>query len=250
MAIYTTQVRTICENLIRYDGNLIDGQPITILEIINRARPLIFDNDLIFGETSELETLENKILSHYYMREIGFETYQLWRLKLNETLRLELPYYNQILNTVKIEYNPLIDHDFWILENGGKEISRNGNNTITETVGRGRKDTVNTLNKFADTPQGSLRGLIGTAGEGDNETYLTTANGTNTSNNIDENTKTDRNDKFENGENENKTRNVHKSGMTGHIPPAKLIELYRDNIINIEKQIIDKLEPLFFGLWE
>ncbi len=250
MAIYTTQVRTICENLIKYDGSLINGKPITILKIIDGARPLIFDNDLIFGETAELESLENKIISHYYMREIGFETYQLWRLKLNETLRLELPYYNQLLNTVKIEYNPLIDHDFWISEDGGKEISRNGNNTINETVGRSRKDTGNTLNKYADTPQGSLRGLIGTAGEGDNETYLTTANSINTSNNIDENTKTDRNDRFENGEKENKKRNAHKSGMTGNIPPSKLIELYRNNIVNIEKEIVYKLEPLFFGIWE
>ena len=47
---------------------------------------MIFDFDFpIFDEDYKIP-LEKKILRHYYLREIGFETLGVWKLKLNDKL--------------------------------------------------------------------------------------------------------------------------------------------------------------------
>lgn len=110
MSSYTTEVRYICES---YAGLTSPTDPMyDIDEIIEQARPKIFNfNYPIFDEAYKPE-LEHKILSHFYTREIGLETVGLWKLRLKNKMREIMPYYNQLYNSEKLVFDPFINTDY------------------------------------------------------------------------------------------------------------------------------------------
>ena len=81
MSVYTTQLRWIVEN--GYDLGMKDYP--------------------IFDETHR-EELNKKIIDHYYLREIGFETVGLFKRHLNVRLNEIMPYYNELYKTIAVEY--------------------------------------------------------------------------------------------------------------------------------------------------
>jgi hypothetical protein len=50
------------------------------------------------------DTLNNKIIMHYWMREIGAETAGLFKLYLNRTMTEIIPYYNQLYKSAQLEF--------------------------------------------------------------------------------------------------------------------------------------------------
>lgn len=141
------------------------------------------------------------------------------------------------------------------------------NSTITSTVAKKNKD------RYSDTPQGSLSNL-------EDNTYLTNArlvDDDTTTNTTDKNTKsttaegsdtargTATSDTTDNVQNKTDFTNSFVStggttnsesfsqtvkGKSGSGTYAKLIDEYRQNIININKMIIDDMSDLFILLWE
>ncbi len=109
MSNYTTELRfwleTLAGNNASQDGDKVGA-------IVKAARPYVFDNDLPDWSGNYNESLEEKILLHYYTREIGYETTSLFRLKLNQKLREILPYYNQLYQSETIKFNPLINVNY------------------------------------------------------------------------------------------------------------------------------------------
>jgi hypothetical protein len=104
---YTTEVRFICE---RFAG-LDESQGFSkVDDIVEKARHSIFEKYPIFDENYR-SVLENKILKHFYTREIGFETVGLWLLKLNQKMSEIMPYYNQFYESQKLSFNPLVNVD-------------------------------------------------------------------------------------------------------------------------------------------
>lgn len=108
MSKYTTEVRYICEEAagLRNSAGYDDMN-----DIVNTAYPKIFDNNLVFYNEATKTRLLPKILLHYYMREIGFETVAQWKYRLNQKLREILPYYNQLYASEDLTYNPLQNVD-------------------------------------------------------------------------------------------------------------------------------------------
>lgn len=90
MATYTTQVRTICE---QYAGYPESVGYYDIFNAIDNARQEIFTVDYPMYIGGSKRDLENKILRHYYMREIGLETVGLWKHFLNTRMLEIMPYY-------------------------------------------------------------------------------------------------------------------------------------------------------------
>lgn len=105
MSNFTTQVRYLCES---FGGTArgvreIDNQ-------IHKANKTIFDFDYpIFNETYRT-VLQDKIIRHYYMREIGCETFGLWQMMLCDKMNEIMPYYNQLYNSQLLEIEPLINN--------------------------------------------------------------------------------------------------------------------------------------------
>ena len=81
MSSYTVELRQLIQN--GYDIGLKDYP--------------IFDE-------SYRETLNNKIITHYWMREIGAETAGLFKLYLNRTMGEIMPYYNQLYKSTQLDF--------------------------------------------------------------------------------------------------------------------------------------------------
>ena len=134
MAVYTTQVRTICEQYAGYPESI--DYP-DIFNAIDNARQYIFTVDYPMYIGGSKRDLENKILRHYYMREIGLETVGLWKHYLNTRMLEIMPYYcDYVKNSVNnLVPNSTIDLTRELIENitGSGETVENGTNDETRT---------------------------------------------------------------------------------------------------------------------
>lgn len=104
-------------------------------------------------EESYRSTLNQKILSHYKFREIGFETAGLFKDRLNEKMELIMPYYNQLYKSALLEFNPLTNSKM-------QETTENkkNENTATNTTQKitGTTDTTSDRNEtINDTTTGT-----------------------------------------------------------------------------------------------
>lgn len=191
MSHYTTEVRYICEQAAGLDRS--QGY-LRIPDIIQAAIPKIFDFDFPIYKEDYRNTLETRILMHYYTREIGFETVGLWKLKLNEKLNLIMPYYNALYKALDQDFNPLYDTDLFKTSDGWNTLkesvdgrrsedhtstvdhtdtmTRNLTDTDSGTIDRDRTvdvtDNKDDWRKINDTPQGGLTGLA-------DDVYITSA---------------------------------------------------------------------------
>lgn len=271
MSKYTTEVRFICEHEAGLDESVGFSR---IEEILALSAPKIFVPSFpIFDENYRL-VLETKILRHYYTREICAETVGLWKHYLTTRMMEIMPYYNKLYESELLEFNPLFDVDLTIAHNldNDRTGSESNSNKMTGTVGDvalhtgtisdHREYDFNTNDitdeAFSDTPQGGLTGVT-------NLQYLTNfkrtqeidhhngyENNTRTLNNQDSNTRTYNTTNGETRQNlYNTTEHYLETikGKRGGITYAKMLNEYRDALLNIDVRIINDLKDLFFGLW-
>lgn len=276
MSKYTTEVRFICET----EAGLTESSGFNNLDdILNVAAPKIFNFDFPMYDENYRLVLEKKILRHFYTREICEETVGLWKLRVCDKLNLIMPYYNELYRTTLYEFNPLYDTDYRREKTtnftGSSETTGTGTNSRTNGGTRTQTQTGNvsdlgTENNshwdlFSDTPQSGIVGIDNATVEPSvgNNAYLTNARHVTddggSSNVRTLNTQTGDTYSEQGSDNIRKTENTevtnednyieHVFGkMPGHSYP-KLIREFRNTILNIDKLIIDELEPLFFGLW-
>ena len=105
MSKYTTELRYLIEN--NFDIGLKDYP--------------IFDENY-------REPLNRKIINHYYFREIGMETAELFKRYLNNTMREIMPYYNQLYKSELLEFNPFYNVDKTV-------TADKNNNSVSDFVG-------------------------------------------------------------------------------------------------------------------
>lgn len=275
MSKYTTEVRFICESLTGHDDSTGYDD---IDSIIQDAIPLIFSFDFPIFDEEYRNVLCTKILRHYYTREIGLETYGLWKLKLQTKLNEIMPYYNKLYESELYKYNPLHDVDMTTTNVGQKTGERTDvqNDDRTNTFSGSRTSENEQTNvasnenvrnsdsqdrdMYSDTPQGSLTGV-------DTNSYLTnfrkilgTNNSTDKGNATDisngKQTTSDQNSESTKGTNTSigKTNNtedyvMHVFGKSAGANYAKMIKDFRDNLLNIDMDVIRDLGELFMLLW-
>lgn len=242
MSKYTTELRYIVE----MEGGETESKGFnSIAEIIEKARPKIFNFSYPIFDENYKAVIETKILKRFYTREIGLETYGLWKLKLDAKLNEIMPYYNKLYESELIEFNPIYATNITKAYSGNKSsnTSSNGNDTSNSIMSTQSATQNANVNKYSDTPQGGLAGI-------ENDTYLTSATIDNqsangTSNGTTQNTSTKL---------ENKTGNetdAYIETITGYngYNPNKLLTDFRKNLLNIDIMILNDLEDLFMLLW-
>lgn len=275
MSKYTTEVRFLCESLTGHDDSTGYDD---IDSIIQNAIPIIFSFDFPIFDEEYRNVLCTKILRHYYTREIGLETYGLWKLKLQTKLNEIMPYYNKLYESELYKYNPLYDVDMTTTNVGQKTGERTDVNTDNRTNSfSGSRTSENEQTNvasnenirntdsedrdmYSDTPQGSLTGV-------DTNAYLTNFRKVLGSNNTTDKGNatdvasgkqsiTDSNTESSNGTNTSvgKTNNtedyvMHVVGKSAGANYAKMIKDFRDNLLNIDMDIIRDLGELFMLLW-
>lgn len=163
------------------------------------------------------DRLARKIVDHFYMREIGQETIGLFKHYAKVTMQELMEEYLPLIYSSAIKYDPLVNVDF------------------TETFERTANNTGNAnssgLGVASDTPQGrvSKTGIL--AGDYASSTSASENETSSTSDSAEEYTK----------------RVKGNSGVSA--TAQKMVEQYRANIRAIDREIIEKLEPLFMGLY-
>lgn len=129
MAKYTTEVRTICESLA---GNMHVGNS-KVSEVIEAARPQIFDFDFPIYNEEYRPVLETKILRHYYTREIGSETVGLWKFRMETKLNEIMPYFNKLYESADLKYDILHDYFLEKIHYGDSQQESEGSQTGKKT---------------------------------------------------------------------------------------------------------------------
>ena len=315
MSKYTTEVRFLCESLTGHDESQDYS---SIDDIIEDALPIIFSFDFPIFDEQYRTVLETKILRPSYTREIGCETYGLWKLRLQTKLNEIMPYYNKLYESELLKYDPLRDVDMTTTNVGQKtgektdinntedSNERNATNVVDNTrvqsdertntfdgtrSSESEDTTLNSANTqgghtntnydmYSDTPQGALTGV-------ENGNYLTNArkvtdsgttssatdsSGVSTGNSKieDENTETskgtntiaDKREETVTGNDSRKTSTtatgktnstedyvMHVFGKSAGTSYAKLLKEFRDNLLNIDMDIIRDLADLFMLIW-
>lgn len=230
MSKFTTEVRFICET----ESGLTESVGYNDIDtVLDNSVDKIFDFDFPIFDENYRGVLERKILLHFYTREIGFETVGLWKLKLRTKLNEIMPYYNKLYNSELIDFNPLYTVNKTIKREGEGSQVNSGHDTDTS----GGWNHSNTLDKYSDTPQGSVQNLK-------DGTYLTNARDTTTESSY-SNTVT-----MEKG---TTIRNIndYTDTITGFESrdASELLLKFRKTFLNIDMMIIGDLDELFMQLW-
>lgn len=177
--------------------------------------------------------LAKMIVNHYYMREIGQETIALFVHYAKVTMEELMEEYLPLIYSSAIEYDPLVNVDYT------ETFTRTAN---VDNTGRSVSDSTNSGDSIgitSDTPQGRITKQNILSGN-----YATATSGTETSGSINNVTNTTSGSDSE----EEYTKRIRgNSGVSA--TSQKMVEQYRDNIRAINREIIEKLEPLFMGLY-
>ena len=251
MSKYSTEIRYICESLAgRLESEGYNG----INQIIADSRAKIFSFDYPIFDQQYKAVLEEKILKHYYTREICAETYGRWKLFLESRMLEIMPYYNELYKTTLKEYDIFEEVNY--TRSGGRSTEEAGTNSSEGSLEHsgtdGRTDVSSAENvswqKYSDTPQGAVTGI-------DNDTYLTnatknTAEDSGTLTSSGENQYTD--SRSDSGEHARNVVEEYSELIKGKYPGKSYMELikeFRDNLLNIDKMIIDDLADLFMMVY-
>lgn len=279
MSKYTTELRYICET----EAGLSESVGQTkIKDVIAKAIPKIFDFDFPIFDESYRNVLETKILKHYYTREIGLETYGLWKLKLDTKLNEIMPFYNQLYKSALLEFNPLYEIDYSKTGNrdssGTRDNTENNSESYDESIDYNESHdesttnsndgsltkgtTTTTTNYYSDTPQGAISNVI-------DGTYLTNAtynvvgntgsDSTTNNGSVDSDVSSISKNEKDGIRKGSKTSNSNLTDTESYLESVRgkmssksystLLMEYRETFINIDMMLIEELSDLFFGLW-
>ena len=232
MAKYTIELRKVCDFYTREEVEkwfksyeLTDFLTPEQIEIITNAN--IWNKD----------KLAKKIVDHYFMREIGFESPALFshyaKVTMQELMEEKLP----LIYSSSIKYDPLINVDYTETFEREQEGTAS-NNGESNSNSNSNSESININNQ---TPQTRIT-------KQDLETGAYANNVAQSDNNSNINDKTTTKNDGSSKSNESYKKQI--KGNSGVSATAqKMIEQYRQNIIAIDRDIIQELNILFMGLY-
>lgn len=224
-----------------------------------------------FYEGSEKQTFEQKVIDHYYFRQIGQETPARWLHYFRARIREIMPYYKQLYETVKIM--EALEDPFGNLDvtetfeqtssdssettsTGSSSSSSTGTSEVTSDTEEGstiERDDSNTR-KFSNTPQGSITNLDNYLTEATVETVASTQNedktGTTTTTGSNEASDEAETSATSTGSSTGTvTHTLHRKGNQGVNTYAHDMKEYREILLNIDMMIINELNDLFLMIY-
>lgn len=195
----------------------------------------------VLGETYR-ERLNNLFIDQYLNREIGQESFSLFRHATRRKMQQIMPMYNELYLTKTLIVDPLRTIDIRTLSTDTRE-SVNNAKTVSESEGESSSESgtgSKSRNVSSETPQVLLSGqgnYATGAADSRSDATATAESAESAKNETDVNATTTDN-------------NVMDSTVTGwQGSQAQLIMDFRATIINIDMLIINECESLFMGVW-
>lgn len=175
------------------------------------------------------EKLAKKIVDHYFMREIGYETPALFqhfaKIKMQEIMEYELP----VVYSNSLEYDPLESVLFDITET--RKIKGTGESS-SESNSNGSG-----LSVASDTPQTNINKEDILSGH-----YASQTNASESNTGVTGNTSTESETKEE--------FTHHEQGNKGVLDSyQKMLVDYRKSLVAVDREIIEQLDELFMGIY-
>lgn len=226
-------------------GNLIDRGFDTDerLHLSARYYP-IFDESYRAG-------LNEKIVSHYALREIGVETPQMFVFYLGRTMRERMDYFNQLYASAQRRFDPFITSDIRqemdstsVNESNGRSSGTQSNEATAHSTSDTKADNSSmTFNsEFPQTRIDDFRKFATSASQTDS-----TGN-THTSTSQDSTATATSQSNTDYAHSSDKGNSVsHTLGTSGS--QSQLLQDWRNTMLNIDLMVIDSLEDLFMGMW-
>lgn len=171
------------------------------------------------------EKLTQRIIDHFYTREIGSDAIGQWLLFVKDKMHEVMETYAPLIYSSSIKFDPLVNVDYTEQYDGSNDST---NSSSSKSTGSGL--TVN-----SDTPQGQISktNIL-------NGSYASSTGANETENDITDNSNSKGNQTYK------KT----VKGNSGVSATAQsLIKQYRDYIRALDTEIVYELEPLFMGLY-
>lgn len=224
MSKYTIELKQIIE----YEGrDTVEGY-FKDYCINNYLRPNEIESILTANVWSK-DRLASKIVDHYYMREIGYETIGLFKHYAKVYMQEIMERYLPLIYSASINYDPLVNVDY--TETFERNITGSGESSSTSN------NEASGLSVNSDTPQGNISKSSILAGS-----YASNTGASETESTI--------NDTSSNSNETDETYSKRVKGNSGVSATAqKMVEQYRQNIIAIDEKIINELDKLFMGLY-
>lgn len=224
MAKYSIELRKICDTL---------GED----EVRSWFMDYDLSNYLTFDEIKIIEDrgtwnkqrLAQKIIDHYYMEEIGFETVALFKRKVKVAMQEIMEEKAPLIYSASIVYDPLVNVDYTETYQGESEMNSTSNGSADSTSGG--------LTVNSDTPQGQISKT-----EIMNGSYAST---------------TSADDISDHSESESAGTNTGSNSYTKKVKgnsgvsatAQKMVRQYRENIIMIDRDIIRDLSKMFMEIY-
>ena len=244
--------------------------------IIDEGRKKLFDFEYPIDQNYKKE-FETKFIRHFYFREIGFETEGRFKFELETWLQQYMPYWNKIIESTNLEYNPLYNIDYKREMSQDKEQNQVDERKINTTVNNeseGRSnasansesktdgtasETEKNKNLREDTPDDRLAiinddNIIQSASEikqDDNKRNSTnsaeseSSSTSNTTANSSSDTTANNKDDFKSDKDEKLTLADHVFGKQGVVTYPEMIMKHREAILKIEEMIFKEMSELF-----
>ena len=199
------------------------------------------------GKTCKVDfdkaAFEQKIVDHYYFRQIGQETVGRWLHYFRTRIKEIMPYYVQLYEfdaKFKNIDDPLESYN--LVETFKQEHSNNGSvsgTSSSETTSE-RSENGSTDHRFSNTPQGSISNL---------DNYLTEASKDVTNGSSNENGSASGTSEQSSEDSGMVEHTLTKRGNIGVQPLGGEVENIRNAFINIDQQVINELKDLFLQVY-
>lgn len=171
------------------------------------------------------DQLAERIIDHYFMREIGTDAIGQFILFVKDQMRETMETYAPVIYSSSIIYDPLVNVNFSEIYSGTTD---NTSNSATSSNGSG-------LTVGSDTPQGRINKTDILQGK-----YASSTTANESENNVSDTSASA-------GRQEYIKTTKGNSGVSA--TSQAMIKQYRDVIRAVNSEIIYELEPLFMGLY-
>lgn len=250
MSKYTTQVRWLVESV----QGTVPASPGT--RYTKAAYGILGLDEFQTFDPSHRDELADRIIDHFYFREIGFETAAQFAWHMRRTLNEIMPFYNKMYEAVGNLGDILNEIDVTYTNNWEQKASEarassgTSEDTATSDGTVGVDGSTHSRNVYQDTPMSMLDDSPSSVESLQYATSVTYDDGTSTTDTATHSRSTG------SGRTTGESTGSKASDGTGvrterghRTSPAVLLKQYRDNIINVDMQVIGELETLFMGLW-
>lgn len=224
MSKYTMQLRYVCDVVGR--ENVEDWfKQYDLRDYLRDDEIEVIMNSNVWNK----DKLARKIVDHYFMREIGFETIGLFKHYAKVKMQEIMEEYVPLIYSSAIKYDPLVNVDFT------ETFTRTVDNTGASSSES--KNNASGLGINSDTPEGQISKEQILRGD-----YASQTNASESESKIQDATNTTSNTL------EDYSKRV--KGNSGVSATAQaMVKQYRENIITIDKDIIEDLNILFMGIY-